>query len=97
MAEVLIKIQTESHDKDVWASQDKTILENLKENKIRIDNSCGGGGTCGTCRIIIIEGVDNLSPPKEIEMELIEFRQFKNYERLSCQNYPTKGLKIKIP
>jgi ferredoxin, 2Fe-2S len=80
----------------VQASQKQSILQALLNIDFPIDHSCGGNGSCGTCRIEIIEGLENLSPPNEVEQEMIADRGFRKGERLSCQNLSKHGLKIKI-
>lgn len=74
-----------------------SVLEAALENKIPINHSCEGMGTCGTCRVFIEEGLELLESPNEIEQEMIEARSFEKNERLACQNQACAGLKIRIP
>lgn len=70
----------------VEASQDMTVLEALVRENIDIDHSCGGMGSCGTCRIFIVSGESNLSDRSDIELEMAQDRGFAVNERLSCQS-----------
>jgi len=81
----------------VQASQGSTILDALLKAEIEIDHSCGGMGTCGTCRIFVEKGLENFVEPHEAEQEIILDRQFKSNERLSCQNLAQNGLVIRKP
>jgi ferredoxin len=81
----------------VQASQGSTILEALLKAEIEIDHSCGGMGTCGTCRIFVEKGLEKFAPPEEAEQEIISDRQFKKNERLSCQNRVCDGLVLRKP
>ena len=70
----------------VQASQGSTILDALLNADIDIDHSCGGMGTCGTCRIFVEKGLENFEEPGLAEREIRDDRQFNPNERLSCQN-----------
>lgn len=74
-----------------------SLLQVLIEKKVEINHSCGGHGTCGTCRIIVQSSPEKLPTPNEIEQEMIVERGFHSNERLSCQLYPTENLEIIIP
>ncbi|CDO98002.1 unnamed protein product [Coffea canephora] len=45
--------------------------------------NCGGGGTCGTCIVEVVEGRELLSPRTEKEKEKLK-RNPRNW-RLACQ------------
>lgn len=42
-------------------------------------------GTCGTCRVRIVEGMDHLSKPTPEERDFLAALQAKSDERLGCQ------------
>lgn len=63
-----------------------TLLETLSANKISINQSCGGHGTCGTCRVEILSGADMLKPPSEYEIEASQELSLPTSCRLSCQS-----------
>jgi 2Fe-2S ferredoxin len=48
---------------------------------VKLSQVCGGDGACGTCRIEVVEGWDNLSPqtPEEV------YKEIEAPYRLSCQ------------
>lgn len=48
---------------------------------IRISQVCGGDGACGTCRVEVIDGWDNLTPPTPDET----YKDLEAPYRLSCQ------------
>lgn len=74
-----------------------TLLDAALRARLPIHHSCGGMGTCGTCRVIIHQGLEKLSPPNEIEQEIISDRGFSLNERLACQNEPVSDLIAEIP
>ncbi|MCB0390215.1 MAG: (2Fe-2S)-binding protein [Bdellovibrionales bacterium] len=73
------------------------LLDILQNHKIEISHSCGGMGTCGTCRVIVQSEVEKLPPRNEVEQEMAVDRGFSAEERLSCQLYVKEDLEIKIP
>lgn len=84
-------------EKVILASHGQTILDALLENDIEIDHTCGGMGTCGTCRIFVQQGLEQFEARNEIEQDIAEDRQFTENERLSCQNLAKAGLVLKKP
>ncbi len=75
----------------------KTILENLLEQNISVDHSCGGMGTCGTCRIEILDSSPAMASANEVEQEFSSERGWSSHERLACQNFPSSHqLSIKV-
>ena len=46
--------------------------------------ACGGNGICSTCRVEVIEGLDQLAPRSEAEALLAERRRWPDNIRLAC-------------
>ena len=59
----------------------KTLLSSALEMGMRISHVCGGDGACGTCRVEVVDGWDNLSPPTPDET----YKEIEAPHRLSCQ------------
>ena len=59
----------------------KTLLSSALEMGMRISHVCGGDGACGTCRVEVVDGWDNLSPPTPDET----YKELEAPHRLSCQ------------
>lgn len=97
MAKGSISFKVLPDEKIVHASQGGSVLEALLISKTEWEHSCGGMGTCGTCRMIVVDGLDLLPERNEIEEELAQDRGFKQNERLACQNCPCPGLVIRRP
>ena len=72
------------------------LLNTLNANKVSISQSCDGNGTCTTCRVFILKGVDSCSPRTELELERAIERNFVNNERLACQTFISEDLEIEI-
>lgn len=95
--EIMNQVHFLDFNKTVTASQDESILDAALEAKIPVPTSCGGNGTCGTCLILVQEGLENCLARNEIEDEIASDRGFANFERLSCQLQITGNIKVKIP
>ena len=59
----------------------KTLLSIAAEMSVAVSHVCGGDGACGTCRIAVIEGWNNLTPPTPDET----YKELEEPYRLSCQ------------
>lgn len=81
----------------VKASHTDTILEALLDARIELNHSCGGMGTCGTCRVFVEKGLEKLGLRNEPETEIANDRQFTENERLACQNFAKDGLVLRKP
>lgn len=73
------------------------ILDLLNANGISINQSCGGNGTCTTCRFFIRKGESSFSARTDLEQERADERGFESYERLSCQAEIFNSAEIEIP
>jgi class 3 adenylate cyclase/hemoglobin-like flavoprotein len=67
------------------ANASATLLAASIENKIPHMHECGGHGLCTTCRVRVINGLNNLSPPTLLEKELSIGRNWDPTVRLACQ------------
>ena len=74
----------------------ENLLNTLNANKVSISQSCDGNGTCTTCRVFILKGLESCSPRTEIENERAIERNFAENERLACQTYIEGDLEIEI-
>jgi uncharacterized 2Fe-2S/4Fe-4S cluster protein (DUF4445 family) len=59
----------------------KTLLSIAIDMELTISHVCGGDGACGTCRIEVVEGWDNLTAPTPDET----YKELEAPHRLSCQ------------
>lgn len=75
----------------------ENLLTILNANKISINQSCGGNGSCTTCRVIIHSPSEYFSERTEIEAERALERDFTRQERLACQAELLESAIIEIP
>lgn len=70
------------------------LLGALADSGIFVSSACGGGGTCGQCRVDIEEGGGEILPT---ELDHITKREAKHGCRLSCQVSIKQDMKIELP
>jgi len=70
------------------------LLGALADAKLFVSSACGGGGTCGQCRVKVFEGGGAILPT---ETSLITKREAAEGDRLSCQVNVKQDMKIRIP
>lgn len=75
----------------------QSLLRACIKNKVPISHSCDGMGSCGTCRVIVTEGLENLPPRNSLEKEMAEDRGFYPHERLACQIETDTSFSFKLP
>lgn len=81
---------------EVLTEGSKTLLELALDSDLMLLHSCGGMGTCGTCRCFVLSETASLAAPNEIESELRVDRGFAENERLSCQLTPKQELVVDV-
>jgi adenylate cyclase len=74
-------------DRSIKVEEGQTILEASLAAGIPHYHACGGNAKCSTCRILVIEGLDNITPPTEAEKALQKILFFPPHVRLACQSY----------
>jgi adenylate cyclase len=61
------------------------ILHASLQNGIPHTHVCGGNARCSTCRVLILDGLENLCPRNEKEQKMALRRNFSSNVRLACQ------------
>ena len=70
------------------------LLNVLADAEIFVASACGGGGSCGQCRVKVFEGGGDILPT---ETSLINKREAAEHNRLSCQVVVKEDMKIEVP
>lgn len=74
----------------VRVTEGETLLEAARKAGVGLNAVCGGNGTCGTCRVRVIEG--EVSPPTEGEEDLAA-----PGERLACRTRVLGDVRVDVP
>jgi len=78
-------IYSETDDKSIATSSEETILQSSLKVGIKHTHVCGGKARCSTCRVEVIEGLDNCSPRNEAEQQMGAKLGLPETIRLACQ------------
>jgi uncharacterized 2Fe-2S/4Fe-4S cluster protein (DUF4445 family) len=88
-----IKIQQLHKDDTIVAgSENESLLESMIRQNIPCRSDCGGRGTCGKCKVQVIQGDLNITVQ---DQKVFSQEELERGYRLSCKAYPTKDITIK--
>ena len=73
----------------------QTILDVSLNNSIPHIHACGGNARCSTCRVIILEGLENLEPRNDAEKKLSLIKGFEENIRIACQTKFKGDIKLR--
>ena len=91
--DVIIDINDDPQNQIRTPAGDK-LLNTLSGNGIFVSSACGGGGSCGQCRVTVKEGGGDILPT---ELSHITKREAKEGCRLACQVAVRQNMKIELP
>ncbi|TFG80788.1 MAG: NADH:ubiquinone reductase (Na(+)-transporting) subunit F [Chrysiogenales bacterium] len=83
----------DSPDHTLKVNAGAKLLNTLAEQKIFVSSACGGGGTCGLCKVIVHEGGGDVLPT---EKSLLKRREIRSGMRLACQVPVKQNMRIEI-
>ena len=89
----LIRFQPDN--KEVEAKDGETILQAAMRAEIPLAHICGGNGRCSTCRVVLLEGRENVLPANATEKNILEALELDPHIRLACQAVPSGNLKLR--
>ena len=72
-------------------TEEQSILDASLLAGIPHYHACGGNAKCSTCRVLVVEGNDRLTPPNQKESFLKSQMHFPRNVRLACQTRVTAG------
>ncbi len=70
------------------------LLFVLADNQIYLPSACGGQGTCGECKVKVLEGGGDVLPT---ELSKLNRKEVREHYRLSCQVAVKRDMKLEIP
>ncbi len=70
------------------------LMQSLADNELFIPSACGGGGTCGQCRVRVLSGGGAILPT---ETSVINKRDAADHYRLACQVAVKQDMKVRVP
>ncbi len=85
---------TINDEKEIVTEPGSSLLSTLTEQKIFLPSACGGGGTCGMCRVQVFEGAGDILPT---EKGFFTRKEAQDHWRLGCQVKVRGDLKVGVP
>ncbi|MHA1237793.1 MAG: ASKHA domain-containing protein [Candidatus Odinarchaeia archaeon] len=93
----IVKIRFLPYNKVIQVRKGANLLSEALNHNIPISSLCGGRGVCGSCKVIVLKGKENLSEITEKERMLLSDEEIKNNYRLACLVNVLGDSEFKIP
>ncbi len=75
-----------------------SLLDIALAHGVPINHACGGAGACSTCHVIVQEGAQNLSPPSDEELDMVDHAPSHTPDsRLACLAVVKGDVRVRIP
>ena len=71
------------------------LLDAARQAGIGLASVCGGEGTCGRCRVVIMSG--NVTPPVDADRRFISQLELSSGQRLACRCQVYSDVKVHVP
>ena len=83
-----------NEDRELQLPVGVKLMQGLADADLFLASACGGGGTCGQCRVQVISGGGAILPT---ERSLINKRDAAAHYRLSCQVMAKQDMRVQVP
>ena len=81
-------------EKEITVEGGRPLLTTLKDQQIFIPSACGGRGSCGMCKVKVLDGAGDALAT---ELPWLNAQERKDRVRLSCQVKVKKPMRIELP
>ncbi|MCM1292880.1 MAG: NADH:ubiquinone reductase (Na(+)-transporting) subunit F [Bacteroides sp.] len=85
---------TINNDTKVEALSGKPLLSTMADNNIFLPSACGGKGSCGQCKVQVLEGGGEILPTESVHFSR---KEVKDHWRLACQVKVKEDLSMAVP
>ena len=89
-----VKININNGTKELEVTSGNTLLNTLHENGVMLSSACGGKGSCGQCKVQVIEGGGQILPT---EVPHFSRKEQMDHWRLGCQVKVKDNMTIQVP
>ncbi|MGC8873498.1 MAG: ASKHA domain-containing protein [Chloroflexia bacterium] len=89
------RVELEPIGRRVEIPAGSTLLEAAQTAGVELTAVCGGAGTCGRCRVRVVEGP--LSKPTPAEELALTYQELAAGFRLACQAVPLGDVRVDVP
>lgn len=85
---------TINNEKDVHVASGGNLLSSLANADVFLPSACGGKGSCGQCRVQVMQGGGEVLPTETVHLSR---REVKDHWRLACQVKVREDMAIDVP
>ena len=89
-----VELSINDGEKKLTVPKGGSLLSTLTSNGVLMPSACGGGGTCGTCKLQVISGGGAILPT---ETGFFTRKEQLNNWRLACQVKVRDDMSLKVP
>ena len=89
-----VTIDVNDGKKQLQADSGGTLLNTLHQHGVMLSSACGGKGSCGQCKVQVIEGGGEILPTERVHFTR---KEQQAHWRLGCQVKVKDDLKIQVP
>jgi uncharacterized 2Fe-2S/4Fe-4S cluster protein (DUF4445 family) len=91
----LFEIDFEPIGKRVDVTPGTSLLDAARQAGIGLASVCGGEGTCGRCRVVIMSGY--VTPPADADRRFLSQLELVSGQRLACRCQAYSDVKVHVP
>ena len=89
-----VKISINDGKKEIEIESGKSLLNSLHEGGVMLSSACGGKGSCGQCKIQVLEGGGDILPTETVHFSR---KEQQDHWRLGCQVKVKDNMKVQVP
>ncbi|MEY4720152.1 MAG: hypothetical protein RL563_2770 [Pseudomonadota bacterium] len=82
-----------NNEKKIHVPAGSKLLNALSDNQLFVSSACGGGGSCGQCKVKVLKGGGDILPT---ELSHITKREAAHGERLACQVSVKSNMDVEV-
>ena len=82
-----------NNEKKIHVPAGSKLLNALSDNQLFVSSACGGGGSCGQCKVKVLSGGGEILPT---ELSHITKREAAHGERLACQVSVKHNMNVEV-
>ena len=88
-----VKISINDGKKEIEIESGKSLLNSLHEGGVMLSSACGGKGSCGQCKVQVLEGGGDILPTETVHFSR---KEQQDHWRLGCQVKVKDNMKIQV-
>ena len=78
-------IRCEPSGREIRVVHDSNLMDAILQTGLGLGQSCDGIALCGFCRVRVLDGIENLTPPGSEERKVLAAQHAGDDERLACR------------